>query len=151
MSCIRYSSTKDKIKEKQKELNKKFTPIKFVRDKPKTLADILYKLISQKSKTVYTEVFEEQCDAQRSRSIEDAYLVCKYYIPKINLRTVVSALKELEAKEIIRASFCSTVRRVVHNRISYSCRRSGWANALGKLNIEVKYERTTTTISKKDK
>jgi len=91
--------------------------------KVKDLADILYKLIVLGYQTFDTKGI--QCLGNRKRSTNDAYRVCKTYIPEITYDEVKDAMKALRKQHrhsymVIDSDYCCTVGKVVHSPRSYN-------------------------------
>lgn len=105
--------------------------------KPADLAELVYNMTYQRQNTMYITRDGEklQCQGHRARSIEDYFRAAKFYKKDITLKEVFDAVKKLHGKSI-RPSYCGTVRRFVHNVVSYSSVLSDYRQQMGDTNIK---------------
>lgn len=130
-------SNMEHIKEKASRWRK----IKLLGKDPKSLSELIFRLVSNHEATVYSNSRKpnnngvKQCSAHRARSVEDVFKAAKYYKPDITLEQVHKAMNKLREKHKIAYHFCGTVRKYVHNgtRLSDDCNQ--YSETLGKLNI----------------
>lgn len=121
-----YQSVNDLYKkytdEEYKQLQEKFDKgrkIKFEGDiKIKSLGDILDHLFGAPAhsykitKTTYSRG-GHQCDAGRSRSLEDIYKMSRYYELGLSLKQVHSGINKALENGLYK-NYCPTVKKVVH-------------------------------------
>lgn len=119
--------------DKFQEILDKEEPIKLVRARTeydelpvKDFAQLFYHTVLMKARTDFSEVPQGQastmeCSAGRMRSIDDTYLVCRYYnidITLAQLKEVFSFLYTFKPKaggySVLSNSWCSTVHKKVH-------------------------------------
>lgn len=65
--------------------------------------------------TLHKETLEMTCERGKRRSLEDIFLICKYYYPNCTMEEVLIVLIDiLENKDIyIGASYCNTINKYV--------------------------------------
>lgn len=120
-TCVRKSAGKSKI----------FHPI--------DLAELVKKLMIEKSATIYVypnrKVFH--CDSDRSRSIEDLYMVLKNYAPSVTYEQISKIIEKLRKYEshVLTHHYCGTVKREVHGPQKLLVRIEHIREVLGKENI----------------
>jgi len=117
--------------------------------KPNDIAEIIYRLFVSKHYTAkdktYNVVTNKINGDFSTRSIEDFYRVCKYYIHDIKYKTVYEIVTKLEKQDKIFGDYCITCRRRVYH-LSYelgNLKSDGKSkeiigNILGELNIKIK-------------
>lgn len=101
--------------------------------KVKDLGEILYRMFQTKDATVANKRL--QCDSGRLRSIQDAYIVAKSYLPDLTYEQLYKAVTSLYGK-LIKPSYCTTVNKRVHSPYNAGSTKQNYSKALGKLNIK---------------
>lgn len=117
-----------KLKNKEKVLNKYL--LRFHNTiKPKSLSEIIYllyklyineiytiaKLFNSGHNITYSVTTNKPSGNYKSRSGEDLYRLCKYYIPDINYNDIFNILNILIKHKYIKGSYCITCRRDVYS------------------------------------
>lgn len=112
-------------------------PVKLEKDNPKTLSELIFRMVSGEN-TYFTnengENISIHCERPK-RSMEDIYRVAKYYFPKINIKDIIKVVNILVTKHLISRSFCITTNRFVHIRFKLTSKPEMYAKALEKLDI----------------
>lgn len=132
--------------EERKEIRLLSKPLlRFKKDyKPNDLVDIIYNLMKQngsyyegtKLKT-YTSTTNRESGNFSTRSIEDTFRVCRYYIPDIKYKQVFDAMKLLKSKNILHNHYCPTCQRSVFRMERYNETKETITNNLKELNIKI--------------
>lgn len=103
---------------------KKFLPIA-LKVRPKSLAELVHRLFYQKEATyrlVGSTIGRFVCSQGRARSIEDLYLLCRTYYPKMTLQDCQTVVRELYGygKTQLTHNKCTVINRIVHHPINRS-------------------------------
>ena len=72
-----------------------------------------------------------------SRSVEDAFRICRNYIPTITYKQVDEIINQLKTKRVIIGNFCTTCRRVVYGTVSMKPKEDSFIKGVGDLNIKI--------------
>ncbi len=102
--------------------------------KPKSISEILEALYPcQYFKATQTyrerECFSNQCSANRNRSIDDIYYLCKSYFPNITIKDLMhEILTYTKYDKILAFSNCSTINRITVFGYDYQQLKSAWKN-----------------------
>lgn len=112
----KYEPTKESLethcKRVQGQLDIRKIPIRFALvNKPKDLAEIIYRLICNMETTYYNNG-KVQCYSGKCRSTQDLYSVVRYYIPDISYNVLYNILHELLDRKLSN-HYCHVVRKVV--------------------------------------
>jgi hypothetical protein len=85
----------------------------FKNSKPIDLAEVFHRYFVLRQPT-YVADGTSQCSSGRARSIEDCYMLCRSYFPKISYIKLQARVESLYG-QFLTHSFCSTVEREVHS------------------------------------
>lgn len=82
---------------------------------PVTLEEFLIKFFqdwNEKKNTIYVDTEEVQTMIKKRRSLQDIFLICRYYFPSCTLKEVMTLLQTvLPKKASLRSSFCGVIKR----------------------------------------
>lgn len=111
--------TKQECEQIQKRLDKRKSLVVFKDDlEISDLSLLIKRLMVEHRPTVslYKDGHKRyQCGEDHARTVEDCYIVAKSYKPDITFEQVAKAVDLLVGANILQRSYCSTVRRDVHN------------------------------------
>lgn len=118
--------------------------LRFDKDvKPQDLAEIMYFLFKGyqhdgSRKLTYSSTTNRKSGNFNTRSIEDGFRICKYYIPDITYKQVQEVFDLLRSKEILGGWYCFTSGRIVHLFRNLTTTKSQIEILLKELNIKIK-------------
>jgi hypothetical protein len=111
--------------------------------RPMRLSSLIFRVMHDAEQTYCGDVHgkpgRSQCDAYRMRSLEDLFIVCKTYIPKITLEYLLKCIKKLNESRVtaLSPSFCADVQHWVHNKQNTMVDIIEVRKQLGRLNINI--------------